>query len=66
MSFTFRCVDPVADAPLLHSWVTQPYAAFWGMQSATVEAVVEEYSNDPGQPGITMPAWGSTAASPPS
>ncbi|MEE2570000.1 GNAT family N-acetyltransferase [Pseudarthrobacter sp. J64] len=44
MSFTFRCVDPVQDAPLLHSWVTQPYASFWGMLSATVEDVVEEYS----------------------
>ena len=30
MSFTFRCVDAVADAPLLHSWVTQPYAAVLG------------------------------------
>jgi RimJ/RimL family protein N-acetyltransferase len=37
-------VDPAADAPLLHSWVTQPYARFWGMLSATVEDVVEEYS----------------------
>ena len=44
MSFTFRCFDPEADAQLLHSWVTRPYAAFWGMQSATVEDVVEEYS----------------------
>lgn len=44
MSFTFRCFDPEADAQLLHSWVTRPYAAFWGMQHATVEDVVEEYS----------------------
>lgn len=44
MTFTFRCVDPVQDAPLLHSWVSQPYAAFWGMLSATVQDVVEEYS----------------------
>ncbi|MBT2555437.1 GNAT family N-acetyltransferase [Arthrobacter sp. ISL-5] len=44
MSFTFRCFDPEADAQLLHSWVIRPYAAFWGMQSATVEDVVEEYS----------------------
>jgi hypothetical protein len=44
MSFTFRCLDSVADAPLLHSWVTQPYASFWGMLSSTVEGVVEEYS----------------------
>ena len=44
MSFTFRCLDAVADAPLLHSWVTQPYASFWGMWSSTVDGVVEEYS----------------------
>ncbi|UZX01616.1 acetyltransferase [Arthrobacter sp. CDRTa11] len=44
MRFTFRCLDPHADAPLLHSWVTQPYASFWGMLSSTVDGVVEEYS----------------------
>lgn len=44
MSFTFRCFDPDADAQLLHSWVTRPYAAFWGMQSATEADVAEEYS----------------------
>ena len=44
MSFTFRCLDATADAPLLHSWVTRPYATFWGMQSATVGDVAEEYA----------------------
>ena len=44
MSFTFRCLDPQADAPLLHSWFTRPYASFWGMLNASVEDVVEEYS----------------------
>ncbi|WP_426997836.1 GNAT family N-acetyltransferase [Pseudarthrobacter sp. N5] len=44
MSFTFRCLDAAADAPLLHSWVTRPYASFWGMLSSTVQDVVEEYS----------------------
>jgi hypothetical protein len=44
MTFTFRCLDPVRDAPLLHSWVTKPYASFWGMQGTTVDDVVEEYS----------------------
>ncbi|WP_416403598.1 GNAT family N-acetyltransferase [Arthrobacter sp. LFS091] len=44
MSFTFRPVDPVADAPVLHSWVSQEYARFWGMVSATEQDVVEEYS----------------------
>jgi hypothetical protein len=44
MSFTFRPVDPVADALVLHSWVSQEYARFWGMVSATEQDVVEEYS----------------------
>ena len=44
MSFTFRPVDPRADAPVLHSWVSQEYARFWGMVSATEQDVVEEYS----------------------
>lgn len=44
MSFTFRCVDPLSDAPLLHRWMTEPRASFWGMQSATVDEVAAEYS----------------------
>jgi hypothetical protein len=44
MRFTFRCLDAKADAPLLHSWVTRPYASFWGMLSAGVEDVVAEYA----------------------
>ena len=44
MSFTFRSLDPVGDAPLLHSWVTRPYARFWDMLGCTVEDVVQEYS----------------------
>ncbi|MFF2299925.1 GNAT family N-acetyltransferase [Arthrobacter sp. NPDC058127] len=44
MRFSFRPVDPAADAPVLHSWVSQEYARFWGMLSSTVEDVVEEYS----------------------
>ncbi|MEI2277460.1 acetyltransferase [Paenarthrobacter ilicis] len=44
MSFTFRRVDPVADARVLHSWVSQEYARFWGMVSATEHDVVEEYT----------------------
>ena len=44
MSFTFRCFDPEADAPLLHSWVTRPYASFWGMLGCSVDDVVEEYA----------------------
>ncbi|MFC8039759.1 GNAT family N-acetyltransferase [Paenarthrobacter sp. NPDC057355] len=44
MSFAFRPVDPAADAPVLHSWVSQEYARFWGMVSSTEQDVVEEYS----------------------
>ncbi|UVJ39847.1 GNAT family N-acetyltransferase [Arthrobacter sp. CJ23] len=44
MRFTFRPVDPIADAPVLHSWVSQQYARFWGMVSATEQDVVEEHS----------------------
>ncbi|MFF1882564.1 GNAT family N-acetyltransferase [Pseudarthrobacter sp. NPDC058196] len=44
MRFTFRCVDPAADAPLLHSWVTRPYAAFWGMLAAGVDDIEKEYA----------------------
>lgn len=44
MSLTFRSLDPLADAPVLHSWVTHPYATFWDMLASTVEDVVEEYS----------------------
>ena len=44
MSFTFRCLDPEADAPLLHSWVIRPYASFWGMLGSSVDDVVEEYT----------------------
>jgi Acetyltransferase (GNAT) domain len=44
MRFTFRCLDAKADAPLVHRWVTQPYASFWGMLSASLDDVVEEYA----------------------
>ncbi|WP_051388741.1 GNAT family N-acetyltransferase [Arthrobacter sp. 35W] len=44
MSFTFRAVDPAGDAGLLHSWVVQDYARFWGMGSATVADVEREYA----------------------
>ncbi|GGF35425.1 hypothetical protein GCM10011519_06090 [Marmoricola endophyticus] len=44
MRFTFRAVDPAADAALLHDWVTRPYAAFWDMQDASVADVEKEYA----------------------
>ncbi|WP_432051735.1 GNAT family N-acetyltransferase [Streptomyces xiamenensis] len=37
--FTVRAVDPAADTPLLHSWLTHPKSAFWLMQNTTREQV---------------------------
>jgi len=31
------------DIPMLHSWVTQPYAKYWGMLEKSVEEVRAEY-----------------------
>ncbi|GAA4199204.1 GNAT family N-acetyltransferase [Microbispora amethystogenes] len=36
-------VDPAADAALIHSWVTQERARFWGMLDASPERVLEIY-----------------------
>ncbi|KOV94359.1 GNAT family N-acetyltransferase [Streptomyces sp. NRRL B-3648] len=43
MTFTFRPVDPLTDAGLLHEWVTHPKAAFWMMQDARLEDVERAY-----------------------
>ena len=37
-------VDPAADAALLHGWVTQPWARFWGMGDHTEAEVREVYA----------------------
>lgn len=44
MTVTVRPVDPAADAPLLHAWVTEPRAAFWGMGDLTEEEVRAIYT----------------------
>ncbi|WP_432927886.1 GNAT family N-acetyltransferase [Microbispora sp. CA-135349] len=36
-------VDPPADAELIHSWVTEERARFWGMLDASVPRVLELY-----------------------
>ncbi|HEX6443772.1 MAG TPA: GNAT family N-acetyltransferase [Streptosporangiales bacterium] len=41
--FTLRPVDPAADAPVLHSWVTHPKAEFWQMADCSVADVAEQY-----------------------
>ncbi|MBW7981565.1 GNAT family N-acetyltransferase [Enterobacillus tribolii] len=42
-SFGLRLLDPVRDASLLHRWVTQPYAQYWGMQSQSRQEVYTFY-----------------------
>ncbi|MET4657263.1 RimJ/RimL family protein N-acetyltransferase [Streptomyces sp. PvP037] len=42
-TFTFRPLDPLRDAELLHGWVTHPKAAFWMMQDARLQDVEREY-----------------------
>ncbi|MEV6586507.1 GNAT family N-acetyltransferase [Streptomyces acidicola] len=42
-AFTFRPLDPLKDAELLHSWVTHPKAAYWMMQGAGLEDVERAY-----------------------
>jgi hypothetical protein len=42
--FTLRPVEPRADAPLLHAWLTHPKAAYWLMQEATETEVVGEHT----------------------
>ncbi|MGW2958177.1 GNAT family N-acetyltransferase [Streptomyces sp. NPDC001220] len=42
-TFTFRPLDPLEDAELLHRWVTHPKAAYWMMQDARLEDVERAY-----------------------
>ncbi|MFD8143464.1 GNAT family N-acetyltransferase [Streptomyces sp. NPDC059708] len=42
-AFSIRPLDPFSDAELLHTWVTDPKAAFWMMQDATLPDVEREY-----------------------
>lgn len=44
MNFTIVPVDATRDAPLLHSWMTQEYARFWGMLNASQQDVEAEYA----------------------
>ncbi|MCE3029838.1 MULTISPECIES: GNAT family N-acetyltransferase [Streptomyces] len=43
LTFSFRPVDPLRDAELLHSWITHPKAAFWLMQDARLEDIERAY-----------------------
>ncbi|MFD5487426.1 GNAT family N-acetyltransferase [Streptomyces virginiae] len=42
---TVTPVDPAADAGLIHGWVTQERARFWGMGEASLELVREIYED---------------------
>ncbi|MFI7024081.1 GNAT family N-acetyltransferase [Micromonospora sp. NPDC049900] len=42
-TLSLTTVDPMVDAELLHGWVTQPRAVFWGMGSHTLDEVREIY-----------------------
>lgn len=42
--FAMRPVDPDVDAPLIHGWVTQERARFWGMTEKTEEEVRDVYA----------------------
>lgn len=41
--FTLTRLDPAADAALVHRWVTEPRAEFWGMTDHTLDDVREVY-----------------------
>lgn len=42
-TFGLRLLDPRYDSGVLHRWVTQPHARFWGMQSHSQKAVADFY-----------------------
>ncbi|MFJ3199744.1 GNAT family N-acetyltransferase [Streptomyces sp. NPDC086989] len=44
-TITLTPVDPAADAALIHSWVTEERARFWGMGEASRELVQEIYED---------------------
>ena len=41
--FTLRPVEPLADAPLLHRWLTHPKSAYWLQQDATLPEIERQY-----------------------
>ena len=55
MTIAFRPVVPATDAPLIHDWVTQPRARFWGMLERDLEEVEAIYTYIDEQPHLT--AW---------
>ncbi|MFV2117606.1 GNAT family N-acetyltransferase [Streptomyces sp. Act-28] len=43
-TFTFRPLDPSADAELVHRWVTHPKASYWLMQDHGPQEVERDYA----------------------
>lgn len=41
---TVRPIDPVADAPTIHAWVTEDRGSFWMMSEYTLAEVAEIYT----------------------
>ena len=41
--FSLKVFDPQQDAGILHEWVTQPYAKYWGMQDNSEQQVQDAY-----------------------
>ena len=55
MSIAFRTVQPATDAALIHDWVTQSRARFWGMLEKDLEEVEAIYTYIDEQPHLA--AW---------
>lgn len=58
MTIAFRAVAPATDARLIHDWVTQPRARFWGMLERDLEEVEAIYTYIDEQPHLA--AWMAT------
>ena len=42
-AFTLKTFNLAYHAPILHQWVTQPYAKYWGMQDNSLQQVTQAY-----------------------
>lgn len=52
-TYALRPVDPEADAPLIHGWVSAPRARFWGMLEEDIAGVRAIYAYLAEQPHLT-------------
>ena len=42
-SISFRPLNIEKDIPIIHNWVNQEYAQYWGMLGKSLEEVTQEY-----------------------